>query len=73
MGRSMQAQLEEMPLVGEGGCGGARRHVELVEDVAHMARDGFLADHELIANRTIGLAGDDEAQDVELACRKETG
>ena len=41
---------------------GARRNVDLDEDVADVAVDGPFADEQLLRNRLVGLAGGDQAQ-----------
>ena len=43
-------------LVGVGGSRGARRDPELGEDVAHVALDGFFAEHQLVRNGAVRLA-----------------
>ena len=64
---------DEAVLVGPGGCCGAGRHAELVEDVAHVATDGPVADDELVGDRAVRLAGGDEPKHLDLAGREATG
>src|SRR6266566_8299768 len=49
---------------------GPRRHAELVEDVADVARDGLLADEELRADLAVRLARGQERQELDLALRQ---
>ena len=52
---------------GPGSCGGAARDANLVEDIADVSSDGFLADEQLFGNGPIRLAGRKQAQDLQLA------
>ena len=67
MGDFTQRRSEQSVLVGGGGGRGARGDAELGEDVAHVPVDGALAEHERGGDRLVGLAGGDQAQDLELA------
>src|SRR4051812_39987407 len=61
---------DEIVLVGVSGRRGARGDVELDEDIADVAVDGLLAEHEFAGDRLVGLAGGDEAQHLQLARRQ---
>src|SRR5262245_59700136 len=50
--------------------GRARGHVELREDVAHVAVDGLLAEREVGGDLSVRAAGRDEPQNLELALRE---
>src|SRR5688572_24995325 len=65
--------LDDLVLVRVGGGRGARRDPELVEDVAHVPRDGLLADHELGSDRAVGLAGREQDQNLDLARSQAAG
>ena len=59
--------VEQSALVRVRGRRRARPHAQLHEDVAHVALDRALADHELVGDPAVGVPGGDEPQHLELA------
>jgi hypothetical protein len=53
-----------------GGCGRARRYVELTQDIADVTVDRPLAQAQRVSNRPVGPAVRDQAQHVELTSRE---
>jgi len=67
MGDFTQRVSEQSLLVRVGGCRSARGDAELGEDVAHMAVDRALADHELSGDCLVGLACGNQPQYLQLS------
>src|SRR5687768_18368389 len=66
MGISVQTRLDQTILVGVCGRCGPGGDPELREDVADVASDGFLAQHQIRRDRAVGLASRDEPDDLEF-------
>src|ERR671917_437971 len=60
-------RVGEIVLVGVGRRGRARRDAELGEDVAHVAGDGPVADHELGGDLAVGPPRGDQGEHLQLA------
>ena len=54
-------------VAGVGGRGGAGRYVELGEDVGEMTGDRLVAEHQLLRDLGVAVAGSNQAEDLELA------
>src|SRR6476469_356536 len=65
--------LDQLDLERVRGRRGPAGQIELREDVAHVARDGFVADTELVGDGAVALAVGDEPQDLKLPRREPPG
>src|SRR5688572_124924 len=58
---------EELVIVGVGGGGRARRHIELTQNVADVAVDGSLTQAQFIGNLFVGATARNQTQHLALA------
>src|SRR5688500_18279214 len=65
--RSPYACSDEVVLVGPRRGGRSARDADFVEDVADVARDGFLADEQRFRDVAVRLACRDQPQDLRLS------